>query len=85
MSKGIHLKPEEIRAAFDPADLQSQFPRVMHVNDVARLLGLKRATIYEWIAKGRFNDTVHKRGKHLLFWRDRVIKEIFNGPNWKEE
>jgi hypothetical protein len=32
---------------------------------------------------GRFDGTFRKRGKHLRFWRDRVIDQFFNGPEWE--
>ena len=50
--------------------------------ELSKVCGMKVKTIYEWIAKGRFDGAFRKRGKHNLFWRDRVIALIFNGPEW---
>ena len=30
-------------------------------------------------------DGLRKRGKHNLFWRDRALKIIFNGPEWETD
>jgi hypothetical protein len=53
---------------------------------VARLLCLpSKKCVYDWVAKERFDGTFRKRGKHLRFWRDRVIERFFNGPDWETE
>jgi excisionase family DNA binding protein len=52
---------------------------------VAALFGVSVKTIYEWKDRGRLDGTFRRRGKHVLFWRDRVIHLIFNGPEWKSE
>jgi hypothetical protein len=31
------------------------------------------------MAKGRLDGTYRKRGKHLLFWRDRLLDTVLNG------
>ena len=82
---GIKLSPSEIRSAFDSAELRAQFPPILNVTDAVRLLRLpSRKTLYVWIARDRLNGAFRKRGKHLLFWRDRLIDIIFNTPEWSE-
>lgn len=82
MSESIHLKKDEIRAAFDTPDLREQFPPVLDVDGVAKLLHKTPKTIYDWVERGRLNGAVRRQGKHLFFWRDAVIDKIFNGPDW---
>lgn len=84
MNCGIRIKPGEIELAFSTEDLRRRFPPILSVCQVAELLGnLSRKTVYTWIAAGRLDGAFRKRGKHLLFWRDRVIDRIFNGAEWE--
>src|ERR1700722_4806051 len=62
-----------------------QFRPILSAADVATLLNLSIKTIYEWVAKGHFDGAFRKRGKHLLFWRDKLIDIIFNNPNWSTD
>ena len=79
----IQLKPSEIKAAFDAAEMRRLFGPILDVSAMMLLLRLSRRTLYFWIAQGRLDGTFRKRGKHHFFWRDRVIDRIFNGQNWE--
>jgi excisionase family DNA binding protein len=81
MNRGINLTPKEITSTFSGPDGEKYSP-IISTCQVAEMLGLSRKTIDDWIAKGRLNGTFRKRGKHNLFWRDRVITAIFNGGHW---
>ena len=83
MPKGIGLRQSEIAAAI--GERGAQFPPILDVPRVASLLGRSRKTIYFWISQGRLDGTFRKHGKHLFFWRDRVIDRIFNAPDWKSK
>lgn len=83
MSTGIRLKPKEVHAAFESDPARECWPPVMSVQQVAKLLGLSPKTLYEWMSKGRLDGAYRRRGKHALFWRDRVLDVVFNGPDWK--
>lgn len=72
----------QIANAFNTDDLRARFPPIVTVADVATLLRVSRKTVYVWIAMGRLDGTFRKRGKHHLFWRDRLLDTIFNGPDW---
>ena len=74
------LRPEEIVQAFNAH--QDQYPPILRTDQVASMLGVPRKTIYDWAGKGRFNGSMRKRGKRLYFFRDRVIEQFFNGPQW---
>lgn len=60
-----------------------QLPAVVTTKALANLLGLSVKTVYLWRAIGRLEGTYRKRGKHVLFFTERVIILIFNGPKWK--
>lgn len=84
MPNGIGLRQSEITTALDTDDQRRRFPPILNVEQAAQLLGgVSEKTIYFWCAAGRFDGCFRKRGKHLLFWRDRVIERIFNGPDWE--
>ncbi len=75
------LSTEEIARPF-AGEWGERYPPILSVAQVAGLLGLSVKTIYEWSQKGRLDGTYRKRGKHLLFWRDKLINLIFNGSDW---
>jgi hypothetical protein len=82
-NQSIRLKTGEINAAFAAAEMRQLFGPILDTPGVMRLLNVKRRTLYLWIAQGRLDGTFRKRGKHHLFWRDRVIDRVFNGINWE--
>lgn len=75
------LTPAEIAEAF-AGDACGQTPVVLSPEQVAGLIGRSRKTVYDWLTKGRLEGTYRKRGKHILFWRNRVLDRIYNGPEW---
>ena len=79
----VNLKQREIRHALDHDGLHFAYRPVLTVGEVADLLRVSVKTIYYWIQQGRFDGCYRKRGKHCLFWRDRVIERIFDGPEWE--
>jgi len=81
MGKKPIISLADIERAFAKESGQ-QFRPILSAADVATLLNLSIKTIYEWVAKGHFDGAFRKRGKHLLFWRDKLIDVLFNDPNW---
>jgi len=73
------LTHEEIQAAFPPGTV----PPILSPAQLANLFGKSRKTIYEWIEKGRHDGAFRKHGRHILIWRDRVVKILFNSKEWK--
>lgn len=61
------------------------FAPIVNPKQLAEIVGVGRATIYDWIAKGRLDGAFRKRGKHVLIWLDRAIHVLFNGPDWRED
>lgn len=65
------LTQPEIAAALEPA----LWPAILTPDEAARLLRIKRSTLYRHASEGRYGSAV-KRGKPLRFWRDRLIQEF---------
>ena len=76
-SRSKPLSDEEIRAALPDV------PPIVSPKRLAAVLDRSVKTMYEWIAQGRLDGAFRKRGKHILIWRDRALKLIFNGPEWE--
>lgn len=76
------LTEEELEAFF------SKYPTygpVLLTAAVAALLCVSKKTIDEWVSRGHLDGTFRKRGKHRLFWRDRLLVRVFNGPEWNRD
>ncbi len=71
------LTQDEINSTFGSAR------GILQTHELAELLGLKVRTIYEWVARDYLEGTYQTRGKYHFFWRDRVIKKLFNGTEWQ--
>jgi excisionase family DNA binding protein len=63
-------------------DLAAQYPPVLSPQLLAQLLGRSRKTVYDWLARGRLDAAVRRRGKHVLIWRDRALEILFCGKEW---
>ena len=84
MARLKRLQKEEIERAFAEGS-GTQVPVILSPMQLAGLYGVSVKTIYQWIAMGRLEGTFRKRGKHIRFWRDRVIDCLFNGKEWTNE
>lgn len=80
-SSRMKLTKEEIQQAI--GSNEELYPAVLDTKTLAQLLKLSPKTIYDWTSRGFLDGTFRRRGKHNLFWRDRVLDRIFNGPEWR--
>jgi predicted DNA-binding transcriptional regulator AlpA len=80
----VGLSNAEINAAFACQTPPQKFGPILGCEQLAHLLGLSRSTLYFWIQQDRFAGAVTKRGKRQVFWRNRAIALLFNGPEWEE-
>ena len=62
-----------------------RFPPVLNIQQAAELLQVSVGTLYEWSSKGYLKGCCRHRGKRLFFWRDGLIREMFEGKEWKHE
>jgi excisionase family DNA binding protein len=74
----LKLTKSEIAAAFADANWGIAFPPILSVDQAAQLLQVPKATIYDWSARGLLRGCGRKVGKHLRFFRDRLLSRVFN-------
>jgi hypothetical protein len=66
----------EIRHAFEA--YAEKYPPVLDVNQAAEISRLAPGTLKRKASEGAFKYSV-KRGKPLLFWRDKFVQELMKG------
>lgn len=64
------LPLKEIRLVYGES-----YPPIITVEEAAHISRLAVKTIYKKVSEGFFKKSV-KRGKPLLFWRDRFVQEV---------
>lgn len=60
-----------------------RFPPVLSASQAAEFLQIPIKTLYEWSSRGHLKGCSRRRGKRLFFWRDRLIRELFEGKEWE--
>ena len=78
MKNSLNLTRAEIAASFSSGMWAEKFPPVLTIEQAAGLLQVPVGTIREWRARGRLRKCCRKVGKHLRFYRDRLVEVIFN-------
>jgi excisionase family DNA binding protein len=78
MDGSLKLTDREVAAAFADPVYAEQFPPVLTLEQAAKLLQVPAGTIYQWRSRGVLGSCCRKVGKHLRFYRDRLIKKVFN-------
>lgn len=63
----------DIRNAFE--NIGEDFSPVLSLKQAAKLAHIASSTLKHKVSEGHFKDSV-KRGKPLLFWRDKFVKEL---------
>ena len=74
----LDLAPAEIAAAFSDPLYAERFPPLLTLEQAAELLQYPLDTIYQWRSRGLLDRCSRKVGKHVRFFRDRLIALIFN-------
>jgi len=74
----LDLSSKEISALFAPSQWAERFLPVLTVDQVAELLSVPKATVYDWSSRDLLEGCCAKVGKHLRFVRDRLIQKVFN-------
>lgn len=74
----LKLSDQEIASAFSDSEWAKRYPPVLNVDQAAELIGVPKATIYSWSSRGQLKGCARKVGKHLRFFRDRLLKRAFN-------
>jgi excisionase family DNA binding protein len=58
--------------------LGTAVPLVLTVDVAAALLRVPKETIYDWSSRGLLKGCCRKVGKHLRFFRERLLQKVFN-------
>lgn len=74
----LRLTDREIASTFADPVWSLRFPPVLTVGQVADLLQVPKDTIYQWRSRGLLGNCSRRVGKHVRFYRDRLIKQVFN-------
>ena len=75
---GLGLTPQEIAAAFIDPRWAECYPPVLSVDQAAALLQVPKATLYDWSSRGLLKGCSRRMGKHLRFFRNRLLAHVFN-------
>ena len=78
MDGSFKLTDKEIASSFAAPVWTERFPPVLTVDQAADLLQVPKQTIYDWRSRGLLGSCCRKMGKHLRFYRDRLIKKALN-------
>jgi hypothetical protein len=70
---GINLSPEEVTNAL--ASTAATYAAIITLKEAAMIARVAPSTLKRWVSEGRFRRSA-KRGKPLLFWRDRFVAEV---------
>lgn len=74
----LKLTRAELASAFADPHWAGEFPPVLSVDQAARLLQVPKATVYDWSSRGLMRGCGRRVGKHLRFFRDRLMTRAFN-------
>jgi excisionase family DNA binding protein len=74
----LHLTAKELTQAFADPAWSARFQPVLTVEQAAALLQVSKQTIYDWHSRGLLKGCCRRVGKHLRFFRDRLLVHIFN-------
>lgn len=76
--ESLKLTEKEISSAFADPLWAQRFPPVLSIEQAAELLQLPKATLYDWRSRGRLGTCSRKVGKRVRFFRDRLLRLVFN-------
>ena len=75
----LHLTAKDLAATFADPLCAAKYPPILTIDEAAALLQIRKATIYDWSSRGLLKGCARKVGKHLRFYRDKLLLHIFNG------
>lgn len=75
---GLGLSPKEITDAFDDPNWAEIYPPILSTDQAAALLQIPKNTLYAWSSSGLLKGCGRRMGKHLRFFRNRLLAHLFN-------
>lgn len=76
--RDMKLKPAELTSAFSDPHWAREYPPILSVPQASALLQVPVGTIYDWSSRGLLRGCSRRVGKHLRFFRDRLVSRVFN-------
>jgi excisionase family DNA binding protein len=76
--ESLKLTARDVANAFADPTWGARFPPVLTVDQTAELLQIPKQTVYDWHSRGLLKGCCRRVGKHLRFFRDRLLNRIFN-------
>jgi excisionase family DNA binding protein len=76
--QSLRLTDKEIASSFSDQFWAERFPPVLSPEQASELLQIPKQTLYQWRSQGRLGLSGRRIGKHLRFYRDRLLKQVFN-------
>lgn len=76
--QGLGLTDEELAAMFAEPEWARQFPPILRPKAAARLLQIPLSTLYQWNSQRRLDDCWYPMGKHVRYFRNRLLIRLFN-------
>lgn len=76
--ESLKLTARDVANAFADPTWSTRFPPVLTVDQAAGLLQIPKQTVYDWHSRGLLKGCCRRVGKHLRFFRDRLLNLIFN-------
>ena len=74
----LKLTDREITAVFTEPDMAQRFPPVLTLDQASDLLQVPVGTLRDWRSRGLLGCCCRKVGRHVRFYRDRLLKLAFN-------
>ena len=74
----LNLTAQDVANAFAEPVWAAKFPPVLTIDQAAELLQIPKQTLYDWSSRGLLRGCCRKVGKHLRFFRDKLLFLIFN-------
>jgi excisionase family DNA binding protein len=75
---GLELTNTEVAKAFADPALAAKFGPILTIEDAAQLLQVPVETVRGWRSRGLLDACSHRVGRHVRFWRDRLVLWAFN-------
>lgn len=76
--ESLNLTAKDLAASFGDPIWAHKFPPILTVDQAAELVQVPKQTVYDWHSRGLLKGCCRKTGKHLRFFRDRLLFLIFN-------
>ena len=74
----LKLTDDELKSSFADPATAARFPIVLNIKQAADLLGVPVGTVRDWRSRGLLPGCGRRVGREVKFYRDRLIKRIFN-------